>query len=112
MLLEDLRWVREASTSLRKMPDPYHHPEPWMKLLENQGEWVEAVRQLDIRCTKLKKPECARYASDEELRINPQEFVCVLCPADKRRCCNTASALVSHQHRSHGYHNPFRRASG
>ena len=31
MLLEDLSWVREASTSLRKMPDPYHYPEPWPK---------------------------------------------------------------------------------
>ena len=112
MLLEDVRRVCEASTSLRTMPDPYHHPEPWMKLLGNQRERVEAVRQLNIRCTKPKKPECARCASDEELRTNPLEFVCMLCPADKRRCCNTASALVSHQHRSHGYHNPFRRANG
>ena len=35
----------------------------------------------------------------------------MLCPADKRRCCNTACVLVSHQHRSHGYNNPFRRAT-
>ena len=35
----------------------------------------------------------------------------MLCSADRGRCCNSASALVSHQHRSHGYHNPFRRAT-
>ena len=45
-------------------------------------------------------------ASDEMLRMNPQDFVCMLCSADKRRCCNSAS-----QHRSHGYHNPFRRGT-
>ena len=26
--LEDLRWVREASTTVRRMPDPYLQPEP------------------------------------------------------------------------------------
>ena len=49
--------------------------------------------------------------SDDQLMANPQAFVCMLCPSDKRRCCNSAGALVSHQHRSHGYKNPFRRAT-
>ena len=45
--LEDLRGVREASTTLRRMPDPYHQPEPWMNLLENEKEWSKALRQFD-----------------------------------------------------------------
>ena len=44
--------------------------------------------------------------SGDQLLANPQAFVCMLCPSDKRRC-----ALASHQHRSHGYKNPFRRAT-
>ena len=38
---------------------------------------MEAVQQLDTICTNPKKPECARYASDEMLRTNSQEFVCM-----------------------------------
>ena len=82
-----------------------------MHLPENERELSKAIQQLVIRCTKQKKPESARYTSDEKLRTNPQEFVCMLCPADRRRRCNSASALVSHHHRSHGYHNPFGRAA-
>ena len=110
-LLDDLRWVREASTALRRMPDPFHQPEPWMNLLDNENEWSKALRQLHVKCSRPKKSEGARYMSDEQLLANPQVFVCMLCPSDKRRCCNSAGALVSHQHRSHGYKNPFRRAT-
>ena len=109
-LLDDLRWVREASTALRRMPDPFHQPEPWMNLLEHENEWSKALRQLDVMCSRPKKSERARYMSDDQLVANPQAFVCMLCPSDKRRCCNSAGALVSHQHRSHGYKNPLRRA--
>ena len=49
--------------------------------------------------------------SDDQLLENPQAFVCMICTRDKRRCCNSAGAPVSHQHRSHGYKNPFRRAT-
>ena len=87
MLLENLRWVREASHVFAEHARCVSSSEPWMKLLENQGEWVEAVRQLDIRCTKPKKPECARNASAEMLLTNPQEFLCMIRSADKRRCC-------------------------
>ena len=110
-LLDDLRWVREASTALRRMPDPFHHPEPWMNLLGNENEWSKALRQLDVKCSRPRKSEGARYMSDDQLLENPQAFVCMLCTRDKRRCCNSAGALVSHQHRSHGYKNPFRRAT-
>ena len=41
---------------------------------------------------------------------NPQTFVCMMCPGDKRRCCNSAGAFVSQQHRSHGAMT-FRRAT-
>ena len=109
-LLDDLRWVREASTTLRRMPDPFHQPEPWMILLENEEEWSKALRQLDAKCSRPKKPEGARYMSDDQLMANPQAFACMLCSGDKRRFCNSAGARVSHEHRSHGYHNPFRRA--
>ena len=54
-LLDDLRWAREASTALRRMPDPFHHPEPWMNLLENESEWSKALRQLDVKCSRPKK---------------------------------------------------------
>ena len=110
-LLDDLRRVREASTALRRMPDPFHHPEPWMNLLDNEHEWAQALRQLDVKCSRPRKSEGARYMSDDQLLANPQAFVRMLCPSDKRRCCNSAGALVSHQHRSHGYKNPFRRAT-
>ena len=43
----------------------------------------------------------ARYMSDDQLLENPQAFVCMLSPRDKRTCCNSAGALVSHQHRSY-----------
>ena len=109
-LLDDLRCVREASTAPRRMPDPFHYPEPWMNLLDNENEWSKALRQLDVKCSRPRKSEGARYMSDDQLLANPQAFVCMLCSSDKRRCCNSAGALVSHQHRSHGYKNPFRRA--
>ena len=49
VLLEDLRWVREASTSLRTLPDQNHHPEPWMKLLENhQMHQAEETRMCEV----------------------------------------------------------------
>ena len=110
-LLEDLRWLREVSTTQRRMPVPYHQPEPWMNLLDNEKEWSKAQRQLDGRCSRLKKPASAKYMSDEQLMTNPQTFVCMVCPGGKRRCCNSAGALVSHQHRSHWYHNPSIRAA-
>ena len=110
-LLDDMRLVREASNALRRMPDPFHQPEPWMNLLEIKYEWSKALRQLDVKCSRPKKSEGARYMSDDQLMANPQAFVCMLCPNDKRRCCNSAGALISHQHRSHGYKNPFRRAT-
>ena len=106
-LLKDLRWVREASTTLRRMPDPYHQPEPWMNLLECEKEWSKALQQLDARCARPKKLEGARCMTGEQLMTNPQTFVCMMCLGNKRRCCNSAGALVSHQHRSHGYQNPF-----
>ena len=105
-LLDDLRWVREASTALRRMPDPFHHPEPWTNLLDNENEWSKALRQLDVKCSRPMKSGGARYMSDDQLLANPEAFVCMLCPSDKRRCCNSAGALVSHQHRSHGYQKP------
>ena len=110
-LLDDMRWVREASTALRVMPDPSHHPEPWMNLLDNENEWSNALRQLDVKCSRPRKSGGARYMSDDQQLANPQGFVCMLCPSDKRRCCTSAGALVSHQHRSHGYKNPLRRAT-
>ena len=82
-----------------------------MNLLDNENEWSKALRQLDVKCSRPRKSEGARYMSDDQLLANPQAFVCMLCPSDKRRCCNSAGALVSHQHRSHGYKNPFRRAT-
>ena len=106
-----LEMVREASTALRRMPDPFHQPEPWKNLLENVNEWSKALRELDVKCSRPKKSERARCMSDDQLVANPQVFVCMLCSSDKRRCCNSAGALVSHQHRSHGYKNPFRRAT-
>ena len=51
-LLDNLRWVREASTALRRMPDPFHHPEPRMNLLDNEHEWAKALRQLDVKCSR------------------------------------------------------------
>ena len=84
-LLDDLRWVREASTTLRRMPDPFHQPEPWMILLENEKGWSKALRQLDAKCSRPKKPEGARYMSDDQLTANPQAFVYMLCPGDKRK---------------------------
>ena len=110
-LLDDLRWVREASTALRRMPDSFHQPEPWMNLLENEKESLKALRQLDAKCSRPKKSEGARYMSDDQLMATPQAFVCMLCPSDKRRCCNSAGALVSRQHRNHNYQNPFRRTT-
>ena len=98
-------------TALRRMPDPFHQPEPWMNLLENEKEWSKALRQLDVKCSRPKKSEGARYMSDDQLMANPQAFVCMLCPSDKRKSCNSGGALVSHQHRSHDYQNPFRRAT-
>ena len=35
----------------------------------------------------------------------------VYAPVTRGDVCNSAGALVSHQHRSHGYKNPFRRAT-
>ena len=54
-LLDDLRWVREASTAL--------------------------LRQLDVSCSRPRKSEGARYMSDDQLLENPQAFVCMSCPA-------------------------------
>ena len=51
-LLDDLRWVREASTALRRMPDPVHHPEPWMNHVDNENVWSKALRQLDVLKTE------------------------------------------------------------
>ena len=103
-----MRWVREASTALRRMPDPVHHPEPWMNLrMSGQKRFESSMSSAQDR----RKSEGARYMSDDQLLKNPQAFVCMLCPRDKRRCCNSAGALASHQHRSHGYKNPFRRAT-
>ena len=110
-LLDDLRWVREASTALRRMPDPFHHPEPWMNLLDNENEWSKALRQLDVKCSRPRKSEEARYMSDDQAVCKPAGFRVHVMPSDKRRCFNSAGALVSHQHRSHGYKNPFSRAT-
>ena len=72
-LLDDLRWVREASTALRQMPDPFHQPEPWMNLLKNENQWSKALRQLNVKCSRPKKSEGAKYMSDEQLMANHQE---------------------------------------
>ena len=109
-LLDDLRWVREASTALRRMPDPFHQPEPWMNLLDNENEWSKALRQLDVKCSRSRKSEGAKYMSDDQLLANPQAFVCMLCTSDKRRCLQFRWCSC-HQHRSHGYKNPFTRAT-
>ena len=82
-LLDDLRWVREASTALLRMPDPFHHPEPWMNLLDNENEWSKALRQLDVKCSRPRKSEGARYMSVDQLLANPQDFVRMLCPATR-----------------------------
>ena len=74
-----------------------------MNLLDNENEWSKSF---DVKCSRPRKSEGARYMSDDQRLENPQAFVCMLCPRDKRRCCNSAGALVSHQHRSHGYKNP------
>ena len=54
-----------------------------MNLLENENEWSKALRQLDVKCSRPKKSEGARYMSDDQLMANPQAFVCMLCPSDK-----------------------------
>ena len=95
-LLDDLRCLRE----------PFH-----LNLLDSEHEWAKALRQPDVKCSRPKKSEGARSMSDDQLLENPQAFVCMFCPRDKRRCCNSAGALVSHQHRSHCYKNPFGRAT-
>ena len=77
----------------------------------HENEWSKALQHLDVKCSRPRKSEGARYMSDDQLLANLQAFVCMLCPSDKRRCCNSAGALVSHQHRSHGCKNSFRRAT-
>ena len=52
-----------------------------MNLLDNEHEWAKALRQLDVKCSRPRKSEGARYMSDDRLLENPQAFV----------------ALVSHQ---------------
>ena len=54
-LPEDLRSVREASATLRRMPEPYDQREPWINLLEK--EYDSSMP----RCSRPKKPEGVRY---------------------------------------------------
>ena len=57
-LLDDLRWVREASTALRRMPDPFHHPEPWMNLLDNENEWSKELQCARATVLLSRTPKC------------------------------------------------------